>query len=161
MQMEEKYKAGEAIYGDDFTIEQIQQWYDEETEAYADLGSKDAGEYVYGYHELNKLHGFKYLPAGRFENVLGLGAAWGHEFFPIIDRIDNLHIVEPSDNLQSQKLGNLVPIYKKPAVSGELPYPDNFFDYEIADHLRQYGPGNELLTVRVAEHSLQISGSYE
>src|SRR5471030_1617367 len=98
--MDEKYLAGEAVYGDDFTIGQIQQWYDEETEAYADLGSKDAEEYVYGYHELNKLHGFKYLEGKKFENVLGLGAAWGHEFFSIIDRITNLYIVEPSDKLR-------------------------------------------------------------
>jgi len=59
--MEEKYRQGEAIYGDDFDIKQIQQWYDEETEAYANLGSKDAEEYVYGYHALNQLHGFNYL----------------------------------------------------------------------------------------------------
>jgi SAM-dependent methyltransferase len=126
--MEEKYLSGEAIYGDDFDIDQIQQWYDEETEAYANLGSKDAEEYVYGYHALNTLHGFKYLKGQHFENVLGLGAAWGHEFFPIIDKITNLHIVEPSDNLRSEKLGDLVPQYKKPSVSGELPYPDNYFD---------------------------------
>jgi SAM-dependent methyltransferase len=126
--IDEKYLAGKAIYGDNFTLAEIRQWYEEESEAYADLGSKEAGEYVYGYHALNQLHGFKYLPPGRFENVLGLGAAWGHEFFPIIDRIGHLHIVEPSDNLQSEKLGNLVPVYKKPAVSGELPYEDNFFD---------------------------------
>ncbi|MDB5010234.1 MAG: hypothetical protein JWQ06_1023, partial [Mucilaginibacter sp.] len=99
--MEEKYLAGEAIYGDDFDINQIQQWYDEETEAYANLGSKEAEEYVYGYHALNTLHGFNFLKDKKFENVLGLGAAWGHEFYPIIDRISNLHIVEPSDNLRS------------------------------------------------------------
>ena len=59
--MEYKYKSGEVLYGDDFDISQIQKWYDEETEAYADLGSKEAEEYVYGYHALNTLHGFKYL----------------------------------------------------------------------------------------------------
>ena len=126
--MEEKYRLGEAVYGDDFNIDQIKKWYDEETEAYANLGSKDAEEYVYGYHALNILHGFNYIKGKKFENVMGLGAAWGHEFFPIIDHITNLHIVEPSDNLRSEKLGDLIPQYKKPAVSGELPYPDNFFD---------------------------------
>src|ERR1700744_5983743 len=126
--IDNKYISGDVVYGDDFSLAQIQQWYDEETEAYADLGSKDAEEYVYGYHELNKLHGFNYLKGKKFENVLGLGAAWGHEFFPIIDDITNLHIIEPSDNLRSEKLGHLVPRYEKPAVTGELPYPDNFFD---------------------------------
>jgi len=45
-----------------------------------------------------------------------------------LDKTTNLHIVEPSDNLRSDKLGDLVPQYEKPSVNGELPYPDNFFD---------------------------------
>src|ERR1700759_2845514 len=156
--MEAKYRAGEAIYGDDFSIEQIQQWYDEETEAYADLGSKDAGEYVYGYHALNKLHGFNYLPDKHFENVLGLGAAWGHEFFPIVDRIDNLHIVEPSDNLQSEKLENLKPIYKKPAGSGELPYPDNMFDLVTCSGTIHHPPNVSVILSEV--HRVMKPGAY-
>lgn len=126
--MEEKYKRGDALYGDDFTIDQIKNWYDEEAEAYANLGSKEAGEYTYGYHPLNTLHGFSYLKGKTFENALGIGAAWGHEFFPVIDQIKNIYIVEPSDNLQSDKLGDIVPKYVKPEVSGKLEFEDNFFD---------------------------------
>jgi len=126
--IDSKYISGDVVYGDDFDLNQIQQWYDEETEAYADLGSKDAAEYIYGYHELNKLHGFSYIKGKKFENVLGFGSAWGHEFFPIIDNITNLDIIEPSDNLRSKKLGDVIPKYVKPAVSGKLDYPDNHFD---------------------------------
>ena len=126
--MDNKYISGDVVYGDDFNLAQIQQWYEEETEAYANLGSKDAAEYIYGYHELNKLHGFNYVKGKKFENVLGFGAAWGHEFFPIIDNITNLHIIEPSDNLRSAKLGEVIPKYVKPSVSGKLDYPDNYFD---------------------------------
>jgi SAM-dependent methyltransferase len=127
--MTDKYFSGKVLYGDDFTKEQIQQWYNEETEAYADLGSKDEENYSYGYHPLNTLHGFSYLPANkRFENAMGMGAAWGHEFYPVIDRIDNLHMIEPSDNLLSDKIAHLKPIYTKPTVEGVITYPDNFFD---------------------------------
>lgn len=126
--MEEKYRSGEVVYGDDFNIDQIQNWYNEETEAYANLGSKEAEEYVYGYHALNTLHGFNYIKDKKFENVLGLGAAWGHEFFPIIDKIANLYIIEPSDNLRSAQLGDIVPNYVKPTVSGKLDFADNYFD---------------------------------
>src|SRR3954468_3349721 len=101
--MEEKYKRGDVLYGDDFTISQIQTWYEEETEAYANLGSKEAEEYTYGYHPLNTLHGFSFLKGKAFENALGMGAAWGHEFFPVIDQIKNIYIIEPSDNLRSDK----------------------------------------------------------
>ena len=126
--MEEKYRSGEVLYGDDFDINQIQNWYIEETEAYANLGSKEAEEYTYGYDALNTLHGFSYLKGKHFENALGMGAAWGHEFFPVIDQIDNIYIIEPSDNLRSDKLGNIAPKYVKPAVSGKLEFEDNFFD---------------------------------
>jgi SAM-dependent methyltransferase len=126
--MEDKYKSGQVLYGDDFDISQIQKWYDEETEAYADLGSKDAEEYVYGYHALNTLHGFSYLEGRKFENTLGIGAAWGHEFFPILPQLKNIYIIEPSDNLRSDKIGNIIPQYVKPSVSGKLEFEDNFFD---------------------------------
>ena len=124
----DKYFSGETLYGNDFNREQIQQWYDAETEAYADLGSKDEEKYIYGYSPLNILHGFSYLKEKKFENVLGMGAAWGHEFSPVIDRINNLYIIEPSDNLRSKHLEHLTPIYTKPTVEGKIEYPDNYFD---------------------------------
>lgn len=126
--IEQKYKSGDAIYGDDFSIEQIEEWYQQEAEAYANLGSKEYANYNYGYHALNNLHGFKYLSNFRFNNVLGMGAAWGHEFYPIIDKISNLYIIEPSDNLRSEKIKHLIPVYTKPTVEGLIEYPDNFFD---------------------------------
>jgi SAM-dependent methyltransferase len=122
------YLDGKAIYGDDFTYDQIQRWYEEEKEAYANLGSKNISNYHYGYHELNKLHGFNYLKSRHFENAMGLGAAWGHEFYPVIDRITNLHIIEPSDKLKSETIGHIKPVYKMPAISGKINYPDNYFD---------------------------------
>jgi hypothetical protein len=124
----EKYFSGEVLYGNDFNKEQIQEWYDAEAEGYADLGSKEEKNYYYLYHQLNIVHGFSYLKDKKFDNVMGMGAAWGHEFYPIIDRINNLHIIEPSDNLRSTHLKNLTPTYTKPTVEGKIEYPDNYFD---------------------------------
>jgi SAM-dependent methyltransferase len=126
--IEEKYASGSAVYGDDFNLEQIQEWYDQEAEAYADLGSKEFDKYTYEYHPLNNLHGYKYLPDRKYDKVLGLGAAWGHEFYPIIDKISDLHIIEPSDNLRSEVIKHLKPVYTKPTVEGTINYPDNYFD---------------------------------
>jgi hypothetical protein len=72
-----KHINGKALYGDDFTIEQIGKWYNQEKEAYANLGSKNMETYTYGYHVLNNLHGFSYLKNMHFNNALGLGAALG------------------------------------------------------------------------------------
>ncbi|MDR6785778.1 SAM-dependent methyltransferase [Pedobacter africanus] len=126
--IEEKYALGKAIYGDDFNIDQIKAWYDEESEAYADLGSKEKDTYDYSYHKINRLHGFKYLPEKQFERGLAFGAAWGHEILPIADRITELHIIEPSDHMRSEQIGNLKPVYSKPTVEGAIHYPDGHFD---------------------------------
>jgi SAM-dependent methyltransferase len=121
--------SGRKLYGDDFSLEQIEQWYREETEGYADLGNKDLSDYSYQYHALNRIHGFSHLPKKlRFNNVLGFGAAWGHEFEPIIDRIDQLTIIEPSAYLRSKEIGPVKPVYVKPRVDGKLEFEDNSFD---------------------------------
>jgi SAM-dependent methyltransferase len=124
----DKYFSGETLYRADFSKEQIQQWYNDETEAYAELGSKDEENYHYGYDNLNIIHGFSYLKNKKIEKALGFGAAWGHEFYPIVDKINALYIIEPSNNLRSTRLKQLTPIYTKPTIEGNIEYPDNYFD---------------------------------
>lgn len=123
-----EYFSGKELYGDDFSYEQIVKWYEEEAEGYADLGSKDKTTYAYGYHAMNRIHGFNKVKAEMFENVLGFGSAWGYEFEPIIQKINNLTIIEPSDNLVNNKVGNIRPKYVKPSIKGDLPFENNCFD---------------------------------
>jgi len=121
--------SGLKLYGDDFTPEQIALWHEEESEGYADLGNKEIADYSYQYHELNRIHGFRYLKkVSTFDQVLGLGAAWGHEFLPIIHKIKSLTIAEPSENLRSEQLGALKPVYVKPEIDGKLEFEENSFD---------------------------------
>jgi|SRR5882672_7771946 len=123
-----KYLSGEKLYGDDFSQEQIQQWYNDELEGYADLGSKDFSNYSYKYHEVNKVHAFNKIRRKQFDNVLGFGSAWGHEFEPIIEKISHLTIVEPSENLRSKTIGSIIPEYVTPTVTGKLDLDNNSFD---------------------------------
>lgn len=105
----EDHLNGERLYGDDFTIGQIRQWYEEESEGFADLGSKDRLNYAYSYHVINHVHGFSKLKTSFFENVLGIGSAYGFEFLPIINKIGNLSIIEPSEHLKSDRIGRIEP----------------------------------------------------
>lgn len=124
-----EYFEGNKLYGDDFTLSEITQWYNDETEAYANLGSKDRSAYLYEYHNQNILNGFKYLKDNlKFNNVLGIGSAYGDEFFPIKNRIDKLTILEPSDNLKSVRIGNIIPTYSKPNIDGSISFDENSFD---------------------------------
>ncbi len=121
-----KYLAGELLYGDDFDDREIEQWYNEEKEAYAELQSKE--KYVYAYHESNRLNGFEHIKSEHFENVLGFGSAYGEELQPVLHKIKNITIIEPSDQLVSEKIGNIVPHYQKPEISGKLTFADSTFD---------------------------------
>jgi len=121
--------SGLKLYGDDFTPEQIARWYEEEAEGYADLGNKQISDYVYPYHALNRFFGFRYLKkVSGIEQVLGLGAAWGHEFLPIIHKIKQLTIAEPSEQLRSEQLGTLKPVYVTPEIDGKLAFEKDRFD---------------------------------
>lgn len=125
----EEYLSGRRLVGDDLSLDGIKRWFESELEAYADLGSKNKDNYRYEYHALNAVHGYKYLSGVRsFQNVLGLGSAWGHEFLPIVDRIESLTIVEPSQNLRSEQIGRVRPRYVSPAIDGTLGFGPNTFD---------------------------------
>lgn len=123
------YLSGEKLYGDDFTPEQIAEWFHDEKEGYADLGSKNRDAYQYAYHELNRMHGYRHLGTRRAHNVLGFGSAYGDEFLPIAGRIDFLTILDPSDVFaERDHVLNIPCKHVKPDVSGRLPFRDGSFD---------------------------------
>jgi SAM-dependent methyltransferase len=123
------YLRGEKLYGDDFSPEEIEQWFTDEREAYANLGARERSEYRYSYHRLNWVHGYAYIGRCRLPQVLGLGSAWGDEFAPIINLVDSITILDPSDAFQRQTTINGVPCrYEKPDTMGAMHFGDATFD---------------------------------
>lgn len=157
----EKYFAGKELYGDDFNIEEIKEWYEDEKEGYADLGAKEISKYEYHYHTINSALGYSQLPKDKiFENVLGFGAAYGYELEPVSSQIENIYIIEPSDQMTSHVVGGKRPIYVKPTVEGRIEFEDNYFDlitcfdtlhhipnvsYVLSELIRCLKPGGYLL----------------
>ena len=133
------YLNGEKLIGDDFTPEQIEEWYKDETEAYADLGSNDRTNYNYDYDYVNQSYGFKYLDQNKKYRVLGFGSAYGDEFKPILHLIESLTIIEPSLQLRSTMIGNIAPKYISPNVDGTINFPNESFDlivcYDAIHHV--------------------------
>ncbi len=130
---EQRYLSGAQLYGDDFTPEQIAEWFEDEREGYSNLGSASGDGSGYGYHQLNIHHGFRHLPEGRrFRHALGVGSAFGAEFEPIVDRLDAVTVLDPSDQMVSTTIGGKLPTsYVKPAPTGILPFPDATFDLVV------------------------------
>jgi SAM-dependent methyltransferase len=123
------YLSGKNLIGDDYDTDAIKLWFKDEAEGYADLGSKVTSEYSYNYHQLNITLGFSKLKVEAFNRVLGLGAAYGHEFLPIEDKMQELVILEPSESLSSSPVVQKVPVkYVSPVPSGGMNFGDGYFD---------------------------------
>lgn len=122
------YLSGTLLYGDDFSDGEIEDWYADEKDGYANLGAKDSGTYKYGYHALNTYHGFRYLDADKFPHVMGFGSAYGDELLPIISKIQQITIVDPSDFFVRESVQGVPARYIKPTPNGALPLENDSFD---------------------------------
>ena len=123
-----KYLSGEFLYGDDLSPEEIDKWYRDEGEGYADLGASNSQEYRYVYHALNAYHGFGYLDNQCQIKILGFGSAYGDELAPVLDGAGSLTIIDPSDAFVQDEIRGVPCQYIKPVSSGELPFKNNEFD---------------------------------
>ena len=117
--------AGTKLYGDDFGPAEIAAWFEDEREASVGLWYGEHTTYL--DHAANLRHGFRFLPPGRLDRVLGLGSAYGEEFLPILGRTDAVTIVEPSDVYVRHDIHGVPATYVKPRADGSLPFPDDHF----------------------------------
>jgi len=123
-----RYLKGQELYGDNFTQQEIIEWFADEENAYSKLWVGYGDSHTYEFHALNTALLFKHLPDVSFESVLGFGSAHGDEFLPIINLIKSLTIVEPSEIFIRDSILNIPVKYIKPRPEGCLPFPDNNFD---------------------------------
>ena len=121
------YFSGEKLYGDDFSELEILDWFKDEEKGYFDLEERDS-KAVYGYSALNWKHGFSFISNHAFRRVLGIGSAYGHELYPILDRTESVVVLEPAEGFHSGELKGVPVSYVKPHASGQLPFDDNEFD---------------------------------
>jgi SAM-dependent methyltransferase len=117
----EMYFSGKRLYGDDFNAVQVEQWFRDEENGYISLSPQES--YSYGYHARNWRHGFRHLPERPFNDVLGMGSAYGDELKPVLARSKNVTILEPADGFNNDRF-----TYVKPSSSGKLPFQDASFD---------------------------------
>lgn len=123
------YLSGKRLYGNDFTQDEINDWYIDESEGYANLVVKKNNSYIYEYHKLNYFHAFRFLKKRNFKRALGIGSAYGDEFTPIAKGIGHITILDPSDAFSENKnIAGTPCTYMKPERSGRLIFEANTFD---------------------------------
>jgi len=128
----DQFFSGHKLYGDDFGPAELDKWYSEEAEGYADLGAADIQRYSYSYFALNEFHGFSRLHESSFRRALGLGSAYGMEFEPLSGRVSALTILEPSSQLVSKTVAGVEPDYVRPDISGDMPFESSRFDLIVS-----------------------------
>jgi len=127
------YFAGKRLYGDDFTIAQIREWFADEAEGYANLGAREKPEYSYAYHRLNQFHAFNLLRGRQFDHALGIGSAYGDEFQPIATNIRRITILDPSDAFAGvTEVFGTPCAHEKPDVSGDIAFDSSSFDLIVS-----------------------------
>jgi SAM-dependent methyltransferase len=121
--------SGKRLFGNDFSEEEIEAWFKDEQEGYAELGAKRKSEYRYVYHALNNHYGFRYVKDRKFSSALGIGSAYGDEFLPVASQFDALTILEPSTAFNdATKIAGTSINYVRPQASGILPFDNSRFD---------------------------------
>ena len=122
-----EYFSGKKLYGDDFSVSRIKEWFEDEKEGYSKL-IKDK-EQVYEHHQINKIHGYNRLKRiKKFKRVLNFGGATGEELLPIINKIEEIYIIEPSKKLRVKKIKGKSIKYITPKPDGKLKFKKNYFD---------------------------------
>jgi SAM-dependent methyltransferase len=128
----QQFFSGDRLYGDDLSLTEIEQWYIDEGEGYANLGAGEKDSYRYVYHALNQMHGFAGLDLRGVVSVLGFGSAYGEELQPVLSAAQHITIVDPSEAFVREYIGPVPCTYVKPVASGQLPFSDAQFDFVTA-----------------------------
>jgi SAM-dependent methyltransferase len=118
---EERYLSGKELYGDNFTEQEIAQWFADEEHGYAELYGSDQTRHEYGYEALNIHQGFsKIEKSKRFAHALGFGSNFGDELIPILDRIDRVTLLDSSDRYVVKDLRGIPVNYVLASASGDI-----------------------------------------
>jgi len=118
--------SGRRLYGDDFSSDQIREWYDSEVTGYFDLLSShykvtDAdNQYNYEYDALNQFHAIGKLLDRQFEICLALGCAAGDDIAPLAPVVQRFIAIEPAEKWWHDDIGGKPAIYMRPSAIGDL-----------------------------------------
>jgi len=124
--IEERFRSGKDLYGDDFDADAIAAWFRDEENAYANLWH--AGSGAYDYHALNCWHGYRHLPAGPLQAVLAFGSAHGRELEPLVGRLREVTLLDSSESFDEPDLLGVQVQRKKAGIAGDLEFSADTFD---------------------------------
>jgi SAM-dependent methyltransferase len=124
---DEIYLNGNKLYGNDMQPREIEAWFKDEEEGYANLGYLDSETTYYPYHGMNDAYGWSYLE-GEFPSVLGFGSAFASEFEFVSSKISNITVIEPAKKFWRPSAFGKPLRYVPPDPQGQIRFPNDEFD---------------------------------
>lgn len=134
----EEFLAGKKLVGDEFTQDEITQWYKEEEEAYCNLIDTNSSK-SYVYENINNFYGLKNILSkvkkNKDLNILCFGAAYGGEVRAIKKILDQnssiryqITVIDSSDEMLRSIEKELNVVVKKATMNGAIDLDANSFD---------------------------------
>lgn len=123
------YYSGKKLFGDDFSLDEIREWYGLEENACFEVFDRGRMRMPNNDH-MHWQYGYRWALTDRpgLGKVLGLGSGNGEEFRPIRKWIEHLYIVESAEGYFRN---DATTTYAKAHVDGTLEFPDGFFDTAV------------------------------
>lgn len=124
------FKAGTAIYGDDLTQAEINEWFADEAEGYAGIVPEEHKDNFNEYEAITEATLYRYLRdfGNKKWKILSYGGGYGTELLPILDIVSDITVLEPGEKFQTDQIGGKACRYVKPTPSGKMPFEDGSFD---------------------------------
>ena len=122
----EREISGDTLYGDNFSSDHIQEWYDSEVNGYFDLLTKhykvtnSDSQYNYEYDALNKFHAIGKLRKRQFGTCLALGCAAGDDIAPLGKVVERFIAIEPAEQWWRNEIGGKPATFLKPSAVGDI-----------------------------------------
>jgi SAM-dependent methyltransferase len=131
LQFAQAYFSGNKLYGDDFTPEQIVDWYRAEEAGYYEIAQESQDYDGTGWSSVHARNFFRHLGGSHFGTCLALGSANGDDVSPIATLVDRYVVIEPAEAWWRPQIGGKPAKYVKPAISGSIDLPDESVDLAI------------------------------
>ena len=125
---------GRKLYGNDYNIEQLANWYRDEENGYFNLTNDEHlfyGEYVYDQKAGTPFHA-RHLPKQEFPVCVALGCARGDDVVSLNRKIGRIIAIEPTKDWWRNDIFGIPAEYRSPNIGGEIDLPDNSVDLVVA-----------------------------
>lgn len=131
-ELETGHLSGERLFGDDFTLPDIQRWLAEEEQGYYNLVQGEGGEdYRYVYHAFNDYYGLRHLKGRQYAHCLTVGCANGDDVVPLAPRVERFYAIEPARKWWKGTIAGKPAHFVAPDALGRIEAPGGEFDLGV------------------------------